>query len=234
MALDPLTAAGLMTREVRSGSRDGAATKVIVARRTYPARQDDLWDAVTSPDRIPRWFLPVSGDLTPGGRFQVEGNAGGVVLRCDQPTSFSVTWEFGGTVSWLDVTLTPDGAGTTLELAHEAPVTPDLYGTYGPGALGVGWDLALLGLGLHVDTGAAVDPQTAVTFPASPEGREFIREAAMGWAAAAIADGEGQEDAWRAGSNTVAFYTGTPPEGSSAGASSPADGPDDGGTAAGH
>jgi uncharacterized protein YndB with AHSA1/START domain len=239
MATDPLVTAGLVTREVRSGSRDGAATKVTVARRTYPATQADLWDTLTSTERLPRWFLPVSGDLTPGGRFQVEGNAGGVVQRCDQPTSFSVTWEFGGTVSWLTVTLTPDGAGTTLELAHEAPVTPDFYGTYGPGALGVGWDLALMGLGLHIDSGAAVDPQTAVTFPASPEGREFIREAAGGWAAAAIADGEEQEDAWRAGSNTVNFYTGTSPDGGAssdgpAGDGLPADGgTSDGGAAAG-
>jgi uncharacterized protein YndB with AHSA1/START domain len=233
MAIDPLATAGLVTREVRSGSRDGAATKVTVARRTYPVSQADLWDAVTNPERIPRWFLPVSGDLTPGSRFQVEGNAGGVVQRCDQPKSFSVTWEFGGTVSWLDITLTPDGAGTTLELAHEAPVTPDFYGTYGPGALGVGWDLALMGLGLHIDTGAAVDPQTAVTYPASPEGREFIREAAGGWAAAAIADGEEQEDAWRAASSTVGFYTGTPPEGGSADGGSPGGGAAGGGAAAG-
>ena len=205
--IDPLASAGLVTREVRSGSRDGAATKVTVARRTYPASRADLWDALTSAERLPRWFLPVSGDLTPGGRYQLEGNAGGVVQHCDQPRSFSVTWEFGGTVSWLDVTLTPDGAGTTLELAHEARVTPDLYGTFGPGAVGVGWDLALMGLGLHLDTGAAVDPQIAVTFPASPEGREFIREAAGSWAAAAIADGEEREGAWRAASNTVGFYT---------------------------
>jgi uncharacterized protein YndB with AHSA1/START domain len=222
MTFDPREEAGQSSREVRSGSRDGAATKVTVIRRTYPVGQSDLWDAVTSPDRIPRWFLPVSGDLTPGGRFQAEGNAGGVVERCQPPQSFAVTWEFGETVSWLAVSLTPDGDGTTLELAHEAPVTAELYGTYGPGALGLGWDLALMGLGRHIDTGQAVDPQTAVSFPVSPEGRNFIRSAAESWADAAIADGEEKEDAWRAASNTVGFYTGTPPDPDDQGGGDPA------------
>ena len=37
---------------------------------------DDLWDAVTNRQRIPRWFLPVHGDLEPGGRYRLEGKAG--------------------------------------------------------------------------------------------------------------------------------------------------------------
>ena len=109
MTFDPVATAGLVTREVRSGSRDGAPTKIVIARRAYPTGQADLWDALTSADRIPRWFLPVSGELKVGGRYQLEGNAGGVVERCDEPESFAVTWEFGGMVSWLQVTLVPDG-----------------------------------------------------------------------------------------------------------------------------
>ena len=44
-----------------------------------------MWDAVTSAERIPRWFLPISGDLRLGGRYQLEGNAGGEVLECAPP-----------------------------------------------------------------------------------------------------------------------------------------------------
>jgi uncharacterized protein YndB with AHSA1/START domain len=207
MSFDPLTMAGLVTREVRSGVRDGAATKIAIARRAYLTDQADLWDALTSPDRIPRWFLPVSGDLRAGGRYQLEGNAGGVVERCKEPESFSVTWEFGGMLSWLEVTLTPAGERTTLELAHEAPVDPGLWGQFGPGAVGVGWDLALMGLGRHLESGAPVDPRLAVTFPASPDGVEFIRAAAAGWAGAAIADGAEPGAAQEAAARTVAFYT---------------------------
>ena len=45
-----------------------------------------MWDACTDPERIGRWFLPVSGDLRLGGRYQLEGNAGGEILRCEPPT----------------------------------------------------------------------------------------------------------------------------------------------------
>jgi uncharacterized protein YndB with AHSA1/START domain len=130
--IDPATTAGLVTREVRDSTRDGVPTKIAVARRTYAAERADLWDALTSADRLPRWFLPVSGDLTVGGRYQLEGNAGGIVERCAAPEEFAVTWEFGETVSWLTVHLTPADDGTTLELVHEAPVDPDFWTQYGP------------------------------------------------------------------------------------------------------
>jgi len=39
-------------------------------------------------------------------------------------------------LSWLEVTLTPAENGTTLDLAHEAHVDPDLWGRFGPGAAG--------------------------------------------------------------------------------------------------
>jgi uncharacterized protein YndB with AHSA1/START domain len=211
VSFDPVATAGLVTREVRSGSRDGTPTKISVARRSYPTGQADLWDALTNAERIPRWFLPVSGELKVGGRYQLEGNAGGTVERCAAPESFSVTWEYGGTMSWLDVTLIPDGERTTLELAHEASLPPGMWEQFGPGATGVGWDLGLRGLGRYLETGTPVDPATAVTFPASPEGAEFIRQAAAGWADAAVKDGAEAGAAHEAAMRTAAFYT-PPPE----------------------
>ena len=154
MITDPEGTADLASREVRSGSRNGSPTKIAVARRTYPTNQADLWDTLANAERIPRWFLPVSGDLQVGGRYQLEGNAGGVVESCEEPRSFAVTWEMGPMVSWLEVTLTPGDAGTILELVHEAHVDPALWGQFGPGAVGLGWDLALMGLGLHLESGA--------------------------------------------------------------------------------
>ena len=209
--IDPITTAGLVAREVRTGSRDGVPTKIAIARRTYPTDQADLWDAVTSAERIPRWFLPVTGDLEVGGRYQLEGNAGGEIERCEEPASFAVTWEYGPMMSGLAVTLSLADDGTTLELAHEAPVDPEMWGQFGPGAVGVGWDLALLGLSLHIDTGAPVDPEMAAGFATSPDGVELVRRAAAGWAAAAVADGDAPQQATEAAERTVAFYT-TPPE----------------------
>lgn len=207
---DAVATAGLVVREVRSGNRDGRPTKLVVARRTYDTDQADLWHAVTDPERIPRWFTPITGDLRPGGRYQLEGNAGGRIERCDEPRSFAVTWEYGEQLSWVEVRLEPDGAGTRLELRHEAPVDPH-WAEFGPGAVGVGWDLGLLGLGIHVETGEAVDQEAAATFTFSPEGMTFVREAGAGWAAAAVADGDDPGAAQEAAARTIAAYT-TPPE----------------------
>jgi uncharacterized protein YndB with AHSA1/START domain len=208
---DPIATAGLTTREVRTGTRAGETTRIAVARRTYRTDAADLWEAVTDPERIPRWFLPVTGDLRVGGRYQLEGNAGGVVERCDPPRSYAVTWEMGPMMSWLEVTLTPagDGAGTVLELAHEASVDPEMWAQFGPGAVGVGWDLGLMGLGLHLDSGAAVDPEAGLAFPTTPAGRSFVEAAAAGWAEGAIADGDDPAAAREAAGRTVGFYTGS-------------------------
>jgi uncharacterized protein YndB with AHSA1/START domain len=211
ITIDPLATARLVTREVRSGARDGTPTKIAVARRTYAAERADVWDAVTSPERLPRWFAPVSGDLSAGGRYQVEGNAGGVVERCEAPERFAVTWEFGGTVSWLEVRLTETDGRTTLELQHESPVDRAFAEQYGPGAVGVGWDLALMGLVLQLETGRDMDPAEGEAWTLSPDGVEFVRHAGTGWADAAIADGDDPAAARAAAERTLAFYT-TPPE----------------------
>lgn len=213
LPVDPVVAAGLVAREVRTGSRDGVPTKIAIARRSYPTDQADLWDALTSAERVPRWFLPISGDLRVGGRYQLEGNANGVVEECDEPKRFAVTWEMGPMVSWVEVRLTPADDGTVLELVHEATVDPEMWERFGPGAVGVGWDLALIGLGLHLDSGEAVDPAAGLEFPHTPQGTAFIRLAATGWAEAAIGDGEDPDSARAAGERTVAFYTTRPEEG---------------------
>jgi uncharacterized protein YndB with AHSA1/START domain len=210
MTVDLVATAGLVTREIRTGSRDGTSTRIAVARRTYPTDQADLWDALTNPERLPRWFLPVDGDLRVGGRYQVEGNAGGRIERCEEPQSFATTWEFGEMVSWLEVRLAPEGDHTVLELRHEAPVDPQMWEQFGPGAVGVGWDLALMGLGLHIDSGSSVDPEIAASFTLTPDGIEFVRRSASGWSDAAVADGDEAGPSQEAAERTVAFYTTAP------------------------
>lgn len=211
MNIDPVATAGLVAREVRNGERDGAPTKIVVARRTYATDRADLWSILTDPERIARWFLPVEGDVSVGGRYQVVGNAGGVVERCDEPTSFAVTWEMGPMVSWLTITLTETGDGTTFELEHEAPVDPGMWEQYGPGAVGVGWDLALMGLGLHLESGAPNDGDAVQAWVLSDDGIAFVRAAATDWAEGAVEAGDPDAAARAAAESTIRFYT-VPPE----------------------
>ncbi len=209
--MSPLEQVKAMTREVRTGERGGQLTKIAIGRRSYPAELADVWDALTNVERLPRWFLPISGELKVGGRYQFEGNAGGQVETCRKPELIKTTWEFGGMVSWLEIRLSADGEETAVELRHEAHVDPEFWKQFGPGAVGVGWDLGFLGLGSHLESGAD-RPADADTWSLSPEGQEFVRYAGDDWARAAIADGDDPEAAQKAAAGTFAFYTTAPEE----------------------
>ena len=147
-------------REVGTGRIAAGEGHAVRLRRTYDAPIEEVWDAVTSPERITRWFLPLSGDFRIGGHYQLEGNAGGEILSCERPNKYRVTWVYGdvtdpASVSELEVRLTPTGdASTTLELEHTAVVPDEVWEQYGPGAVGVGWDGGLLGLSLHLRGGS--------------------------------------------------------------------------------
>jgi uncharacterized protein YndB with AHSA1/START domain len=146
---------------------DGAGTVSLALKRSYEADVEEVWDALTNPERLPRWFYPVSGDLELGGSFQFEGNAGGEILRCDRPNRLELT--FGGPESVVGVSLAETGDTTTVELTHTVPLA--MAGS-GAGALfvGPGWDGALLGLGIYLRGEAVGDPLEAAN---SPEVIEF-------------------------------------------------------------
>lgn len=210
----------VQTTDGDGAETDGAAMRVQTLTQVYPSGLEDVWDAVTSLERIPRWFLPLEGDLRVGGRYQFVGNAGGEVIECEPPdrglARYRVTWEFGGGVTWVQVRLADLGDGRTrLELQHTARTSdmpPGFWEQFGPGATGVGWDGGLLGLSLHLSGDSAVAPDTAAEWAVSDEGRRFHRAAADAWAAAHVASGASPDAAARAADATFAFYTGEAPE----------------------
>ena len=110
-------------RHVGTGPHAAGEGHVIRLRRRYDAPIDDVWDALTNPDRIGRWFLPISGDYRLGGRYQFEGNAGGEILECERPRRLRVSWVYGEVSSPADVSevvlrLTSAGdEATTVELS---------------------------------------------------------------------------------------------------------------------
>ena len=193
--------------ERRIGSRDEARTLTI--SRVYDTGIEDLWDACTNPERIPRWFLPVSGDLKVGGRYALEGNASGTIERCEPPRSFFATWEYGGMVSWIELTLTPEEDGRTrFALEHIAHVDDDMWAQFGPGAVGIGWDLGLIGLTAHLATGADRPPlEEALARQTSAAGREFVSAISAEWADASIAFGTDPGDARAAQERVTEAYT---------------------------
>lgn len=206
-------ALGAEFRRFEDREHEGRPARVVVAVRGYDTGVEDLWDALTNRERIPRWFLPVEGELQLGGRYQLKGNAGGTITRCEPPRALDLTWEFGGGTSWVTVRLEPDGEGdrTRLTLEHivAASDVDQHWAQYGPGAVGVGWDLTLMGLGLHLAGGGApVDPAAAAAWSASDAGKAFMRASAEAWIAAHVAGGEDPQVARGMGERTAAFYTG--------------------------
>ena len=197
-------------RELGTRALEAGEARVATIANVYDTDVDDLWDAVTSAERIPRWFMPVTGDLKEGGSYQLTGNASGTVTRCDPPRGFDATWEFGGQVSWIEVRLTPEGEGTRFELTHIAHVQDEWWEQFGPGATGVGWDLALYGLRLHLaDPSKPLDPEMMTSWHTTDEGRAFMRGASDAWGQAAIDAGDDPAAARAAADRTYAFYTGT-------------------------
>lgn len=215
MHIDVTQQIGAGVREVRAGERDGQPVRFIIAGRTYPTAREDLWDALSSPERIPRWLMPISGELRLGGRYQLEGNAGGEITRCDPPSHLAVTWEFGGGVSWVEVRITEAPDGAHLELQHTVPVDAH-WAQFGAGATGVGWDLSLMGLERHLAEGDArgpADRSDAQRWLMSDEGRDFMRRSSDAWGRAAVAAGVDAAEALAMAARTTAAYTGegTPP-----------------------
>ena len=202
---------GAVERSTSLLERDGRPARAVTLARSFAVAVEELWDAVTNGERIPRWFLPISGQLEPGGHYQLEGNAGGTIISCRPPAALALTWEFGGQMSWVEARLADDGAGRArLALTHTSHLAPP-FDQYGPGATGVGWEQALAGLALHLEQPTEPKPDAAA-FAASPEGKAFITASSEGWEQAAVAAGEDPAAARAAARLTAAFYTGEPAE----------------------
>ncbi|WP_182887282.1 SRPBCC family protein [Microbispora sp. H10885] len=197
------------------GTRDLAEgeARTVLLRRTYDAALEDVWDACTDPERIGRWFLPVTGELKLGGHYQLQGNAGGEILRCEPPRLLRVSWLFGENpgFSEVEVRLTPEGGERTVfELEHVAVVPAEFWDRFGPGATGVGWDLALLGLGLHLRGNMIDDPSA---WEQSDEARALMTHSSTAWGEAYLASGAPEDVVNSAVAGTTAFYVPEKPEG---------------------
>ncbi|MGV0717694.1 SRPBCC family protein [Mycolicibacterium sp. XJ662] len=192
------------TRTIETGQ-----AHVATIAQTYDTDAEDLWDAVTNIERIPRWLLPISGDLKLGGSYQLEGQAGGTILTCDPPRNFTATWEYGGGTSWIDVTVRGEGPDKAqLVIEHIAHVDDDTSRMYGPGAVGIGWDSMVLGLAIHLRTGESVDPADGQRWLGTDDGRRFLALSSERWYDANVARGEDPVAAREMADRCLAAYLG--------------------------
>ena len=212
MPFDIAAHLGATHREVRNVEREGQSAKDVVASRIYDTDAGDLWDAVTDPERIKRWFAPVTGELKLSGRFHIEGNASGTITSCDPGRGFAGTWEFGGYTSWIEVFVFPEGEKARLEIHHIAHHPNPHWTQYGAGAGGVGWELGLLGLAEHLKRPADdVRAEGLNGWETSDEAKELVRASSADWGRAAIEGGDERQEALHAAEATRRFYSGEAP-----------------------
>jgi uncharacterized protein YndB with AHSA1/START domain len=203
---------GAEFRRVENRDYLGKPALVVVAARSYDTSVEDLWNALTTPARLARWFSTVEGDLKVGGRYQVTGNASGTITRCDPPEAFDLTWEFGGGTSWVQVRLAPDGrkARLTLEhIAHRDGIGEEHLKQFGPGAVGIGWDLSFEGLSWHLAAPEKPRDEAAVhAWTESAEGKAFVRGSGEAWGVAHAESGEDPAEARAKAQRTIQAYGG--------------------------
>lgn len=222
--MDYIQQADAVTRSVHKDIitlANGKPARTITLAQTFPAGVQELWDAVTKPERLATWFAPVSGDLRMNGRYSIQGNASGTVTECDEPRGFAVSWEFGDAISAVRVNLKADdrsssssSSKTSIELMHTFPIDSH-WKKYGPGAGGVGWDMTLVGLALHM---AGLPKPSEEDWMGSKEAIAFTERSSEKWREAAVESGEDEAHAKEAADNTKAFYI--PGWGADTGASS--------------
>ena len=128
---------------------------VLVQSRELRAPIEDVWAAVTEPDRLARWIGTWEGDPASGSvlfRMLFEGDHPGETMTirvCEPPHRLHLTSQVGDEVWLLDLDLTHADGVTTVTLTQPG-VTAEQVGDVGPG-----WDYYLDRL---VDAETGADP----------------------------------------------------------------------------
>jgi uncharacterized protein YndB with AHSA1/START domain len=124
--------------------------------RRYATTPEDLWSAITEPERLARWMMPVGGDLREGGRYTIDYGDGdlaeGTVVECDPGRGFTVTWQIEGEPAGLvSVRIVTGEHDPVLRLDHVR--LPEDQGI----GYAAGWHAYLDRLGADLDENASTD-----------------------------------------------------------------------------
>jgi uncharacterized protein YndB with AHSA1/START domain len=170
----------LVHRSIAAGD-----ARVAVFTRTYPTTVADLWDACTNPERLSRWYVPVTGDLRIGGRFEQTNMGSGIIVACDPPHLLKLS--LGDGVDEIELRLSPsaDGETSVLELQHATTLDSHEIGGQMYDAIfcmGGGYYPRLLALDLHLRGTLPADYDSAA-FHLNPEMHPVIERGSAAMAA---------------------------------------------------
>lgn len=108
----------------------------VVFTRTFSAPIEEVWAAVSDPDRMSRWVGTWTGDPSSGRVTFRMDEAGAedeetVIRVCDPPRRWAVTTATGGESWYVAISLTERADSTHLEFAQEL-TDPDTLPSIGP------------------------------------------------------------------------------------------------------
>jgi uncharacterized protein YndB with AHSA1/START domain len=171
--------------ELRRRTIPAGEARVAVFTRTYATTVEDLWDACTDPERLRRWYVPVTGDLRVGGTFEQVNMGSGTILACDAPHLLKLS--LGGGVDEIEVRLSAGAEDGTamLELQHATTLdSHDIGGQMYDAifCMGGGYYPRLLALDLHL-RGALPDDYDSAAFHLNPDMRPTIERGSAAMAA---------------------------------------------------
>jgi uncharacterized protein YndB with AHSA1/START domain len=126
------------------------ATGTVRMESTFDTDITDLWDAVTTPERVARWMGEVSGDLRPGGTIHSSWTStwegSGRIDVCEAPNRLLLTMQPGDPEETvIEAVLTADGDRTKLVVEERGLPTEVLS------AHGAGWQAHIEDLAAHID-----------------------------------------------------------------------------------
>jgi uncharacterized protein YndB with AHSA1/START domain len=176
--------------ELRHRPIPAGEARVAVFTRTYETTIDDLWDACTDPERLKRWYVPVTGDFRVGGTFQQVNMGSGTIVVCEAPSLLKLS--LGGGADEIQVRLSPgaEEGTTTLELQHATTLDSHNIGGEMYDAIfcmGGGYYPRLYALDLYL-RGELPDAYDSAAFHLNPEMRPVIERGSA--AMQALLDGE--------------------------------------------
>lgn len=128
---------GRDTRIIGSLRRLDDGRGAVTMEDFYDTGIDDLWSAVTDPDRLAHWLARVEGELRPGGlihaKFTSDNEGPGRIDVCDAPRRLQVTFEPGTPgETVVEANLTTVGGRTRL-IIEERGLPLDHVPGYGAG-----------------------------------------------------------------------------------------------------
>jgi uncharacterized protein YndB with AHSA1/START domain len=125
------------------------STGLVRMQDRYDTGIEDLWSAVTTPDRLARWVADVTGDLRLGGTFHATFTSGwdgpGRVDVCAAPHHLQLTMSPGtAEETVIEAQLSVDGDGTRLVVEERGLPRAELP------AHGAGWQVHVEDLAAHL------------------------------------------------------------------------------------